>query len=774
MNDDQLRDSFRSGAFRRYVEGDWNDWRDRFTAHIKKVGAASEAEWMQPSFQEELWDAEAIARIGPGRSVNVQGAYVDRDLATKLLAARDATLPDGVEERGAAQQQLFNEILARVRPYSRKRPLARLVRLVNVLRPSDMCCLMDERRLWQVSGLLKLPQSKDGFIAQHAFVRARLREALGPTPTIKDDVEQSMFTWFLWAEHVPHAKQPGLRASASGGAATEVPVLDELLPASVQRRALPHLSDNIGLLVAIVRAVEHGLPRTDLISTIQREAPQLSVSSSAIVISQAQGGLALIKFENGAYTPTENGRELLLNPNPAQVLQPLLVGRVFGIGQMLLALKDAPDGIPPKKLGQDIANLLPTRNTAWAGYALAKWAISARLIALDGKMLRLTEDGEVYADALPPNFRTAWTLIDTSLDGDGQIDDADEAGETEGADASGVLLKASWEKLRRSFDDRELSSRLILPPGTLAELHAALHASDRKRFVLFAGLSGTGKTSIARAYAEAYCTALGLPDWRQHYAEVAVRPDWTDPAGLLGYINVLTNPPTFQTSEALSLLLRAHLDRSTPYFLCLDEMNLARVEHYFAPLLSAMEGTGGILSLHGEAEAIDNVPGQIPWPSNLFIFGTVNMDETTHPFSDKVLDRAFTFEFRDVDLESWHGKKRDLGVDPEVLAPVAERLKLVHAELCRVRRQFGYRVADEVLAFCEVGEASGISLHGLLDAAVHAKILPKLRGDDGGLLKEVIGRLLALLPSGQFPRSHRKLGEMAKTLAEAGQVRFWA
>jgi MoxR-like ATPase len=307
----------------------------------------------------------------------------------------------------------------------------------------------------------------------------------------------------------------------------------------------------------------------------------------------------------------------------------------------------------------------------------------------------------------------------------------------------------------------------------LAELHAALHACRHKRFVLLAGLSGTGKTSIARAYSEAYCAALGLHDWQRHYAQVAVRPDWMDPTSILGFLNALVDPPIFQAGEALDLILRADQDRSHPYFLCLDEMNLARVEHYFAPFLSSMESAGGSLTIHGELDAVDGIEPRIPWPKNLFIFGTVNMDESTHPFSDKVLDRAFTFEIWDVDLEAWRQKKQGSGADPAILAQVAPVLVQVYDALRPARRHFGYRSADEILGICHSGPTH-LGAGYLLDGAILRKILPRIRGDDSGPLKTALDELARVLPSSSFPRSFARIAEMRKALEQTGQARFWS
>ncbi len=138
---------------------------------------------------------------------------------------------------------------------------------------------------------------------------------------------------------------------------------------------------------------------------------------------------------------------------------------------------------------------------------------------------------------------------------------------------------------------------------------------------------------------------------------VPVRPDWTDHRGLLGYQNALDGE--YVATRALRFLLEArdeelaarHAGRAPrPFFLVLDEMNLAHVEHYFADFLSAME-SGEELSLHDGAD--DDVPARLPIPGNLFVVGTVNMDETTYQFSPKVLDRAFTLGLSEVDLAGY-------------------------------------------------------------------------------------------------------------------------
>ena len=177
---------------------------------------------------------------------------------------------------------------------------------------------------------------------------------------------------------------------------------------------------------------------------------------------------------------------------------------------------------------------------------------------------------------------------------------------------------------------------------------------------------------IAKAVAEHFRPILQsavarIPDdAANNYVVVPVRPDWVDNRGLLGYLNPLTNE--YSTTPFLNVLLRAGDEEERaeaagekphPFFVILDEMNLARVEHYFSDFLSALESREDI-PLHedeavdsGESQSGPRVPRKLKVPGNVLFTGTVNVDETTYMFSPKVLDRAFTIEFDQVDLKGF-------------------------------------------------------------------------------------------------------------------------
>jgi hypothetical protein len=262
------------------------------------------------------------------------------------------------------------------------------------------------------------------------------------------------------------------------------------------------------------------------------------------------------------------------------------------------------------------------------------------------------------------------------------------------------------------------------------------------------------------------------------HAVVAVKSDWTDPRGLLGYRNpILRN---YVETDALELLLQASAAPSEPFVLILDEMNLARVEYYFSDFLSAMELDGGEISLYAETDddVTTEVPPRVKLPTNVLVIGTVNVDETTFTFSPKVLDRANVLTFNEVDVQRFFSgggdelastfRLKSGKPDPGALAqrdgnakalerargfqPFSEALTEMFTLLEGEDRPFGYRVLTEVTTFVglalehvEGGEDS--VWRTALDLQINQKILPKLSG--GRELETLLVRLLAFCDPSQ-------------------------
>jgi 5-methylcytosine-specific restriction protein B len=270
-----------------------------------------------------------------------------------------------------------------------------------------------------------------------------------------------------------------------------------------------------------------------------------------------------------------------------------------------------------------------------------------------------------------------------------------------------------------------------------------------KPFVILTGLSGSGKTKLAQAFAMWICES------DEQYCIVPVGADWTNREPLLGFPNALIESD-YKKDEygVLSLIINANTNPDRPYFLILDEMNLSHVERYFADFLSVMESKSKI-SLHSGNKAWNNVPSDFVFPKNLFIIGTVNIDETTYMFSPKVLDRANVIEFRVtkeemenylksnsvINLNNLEGLGAKMGSNFVVISQddnlevsdtdeLNKSLLSFFSELKKTGAEFGYRSAAEILRFAAVVNKleSSWGMAEIIDAAIMQKLLPKVHG----------------------------------------------
>lgn len=268
------------------------------------------------------------------------------------------------------------------------------------------------------------------------------------------------------------------------------------------------------------------------------------------------------------------------------------------------------------------------------------------------------------------------------------------------------LIKISEDKykaLMDLFEDGEkhmlITSSIDLQPKDTEKIKSTyrpyITAIKSKPFLLLAGISGTGKSRIVRELARA-CWEEGTEEYKAHkpknFEMVQIKPNWHDSSELIGYVSRVSGKPEFIAGDFLKFVAKAWENLDVPHFLCLDEMNLAPVEQYFAEYLSVVEsrkctedGTIMTDSILKPEYKIDNDTGEkiyaewydnlvkdllrdcpieklhalttqfkedgISIPQNLIVVGTVNMDETTFSFSRKVLDRAMTIEMNEVDLK---------------------------------------------------------------------------------------------------------------------------
>ena len=285
-----------------------------------------------------------------------------------------------------------------------------------------------------------------------------------------------------------------------------------------------------------------------------------------------------------------------------------------------------------------------------------------------------------------------------------------------------------------------------------------------KPFVILTGNSGTGKTKIAIEFAE------WISSNENQYNIIPVGADWTDNRPVIGYINPLHTPPIYNSTSILDLILKAEKDKKNPYFLILDEMNLSHVERYFSDFLSAMESEKAIpLHKHGN-DILDTanikIEKSITLPSNLFITGTVNVDETTYMFSPKVLDRANVIEIKAQEEglsnfpnnsarnspdgkkycnyfinESNNSKDQAKFTSIDNFDDLKSTLLDIFCIMEKHDLEFGFRTMKESYqyAFANKELDNKKSLEAQLDEIIIQRILPKLNGSRSKLEKLLIG-----------------------------------
>ena len=294
------------------------------------------------------------------------------------------------------------------------------------------------------------------------------------------------------------------------------------------------------------------------------------------------------------------------------------------------------------------------------------------------------------------------------------------------------------------------------------ELISNLYLSLKtKPFVILAGISGTGKSKIVRLFAE----SLGATVENNQFNMISVRPDWNDSTELIGYKNLQSK---FIKGKLTQIIEEAkeHLDK--PYFVCLDEMNLARVEYYLSDYLSVIESRRKIddkivtdkLIYDSEIDEEET----LSLPENLYIVGTVNMDDTTFQFSRKVLDRANTIEFSEVNLENLFGensaeynldenievyndflkstylKNIDIEEDYRNYAiEINKKIIEINNILKKSQKQFAYRVRDEILFYMiENKKANLLDENEAFDYQIMQKVLPAISGSENSVKETLV------------------------------------
>lgn len=683
-------------------------------------------------------------------TVDISGALEDQEFRTWIAEESMKPVPESAEERLTHFQNFHQGIITRLKTHSKRVAHLKAFRVLAALYPRYFSTVTYGKWALECHRALLGPSGKKpGPVQRQVEIMAHMDQLLGPAEANSEALAARMtLPWFVYERYI----QASSKEVSSEAASDEGEIKLKPLPALQRRKGFTSIKGGIATLFSALSFVVDGVTREELLDFLRGEFPDYRDSSLRTLVNILKNEFCVIQENDGIFTQTTRG-ELYLESEDPQELVPLFITRILGVDHVLSALKDGPMTVT------ELVGLLKTVNPGWttdfAPRSMLKWLRDFELLQVDqAGSYSLTDSGQSWTTQIN------WTPEYLSPADLGQEN------EVPSDDVAPLNIKA----LNQSALIQAVTNSTAFASRVVEQLHLGLWAHDRRHFAILAGLSGSGKTMLAQRYGKALAEEFGSAADHNVFVQ-AVQPGWYDPSALFGYINPL-NPDSYERSPLLDFLLKAANNPHQPFVVILDEMNLSHPEQYFAPVLSAME-SGSRLRFHNEGDTFDGVPQTIAYPSNVAYIGTVNMDETTHGISDKVLDRAFTLEFWDIDLNAYpNWGKNDL--DDVSLKHVRGCLTALLNVLAPERLHFGWRTVEDVLSYLSLASQSpDFTLTDALDDVIYARVLPKLRGSESQRLHDALGKATDVLTEFGLERSKAKVKSLRADLIDTGMMRFW-
>ncbi|WP_353191637.1 hypothetical protein [Pandoraea pnomenusa] len=734
-------------------------WYPGLRAHLDRMRAATRADFENREFLEELWSDESVSSTGMG-SVKVGPALDDPEFRKWFSEAFTEPLPENAAQAEAQLTVLYKELVRRLGERCGRVARLKLNRVMCARFPQYFTTLADVGKLKFLHRALG-GLASDHPVHAHIAIKRRLDALLGPVvpESSTGELDRLSLPWFLY-EHIVDEPASVAEPSSTNQIAPSTDVLNPL-PASLRRKGLTAIKGNFGTLLEFVQVLQDGLTREEFVDEVRRSNPALSENSLGTVINTVAREFDLCVRDGDMYRLNARGLNLLETRDPDEFADHLLT-KILGVDHVIKALEGGPRALV------DITETLMRVNPGWTSdfmpRSIIAWLTSLEVIQQShARKCSLTDRGRTWANKI------TWSPeIIKIVDAPAQppLDTVSATAEAPLDTASATAEAPSFAEVIQSLELVN-QGKLLLPIDLVRQLHVGLWSHPVRHFAVLTGISGSGKTQLAWNYGLAACRAEDGQSERVRI--VPVQPGWFDPTPLFGYVSPLGQQ--YCSAPFLELMLRAARDPERPYVIILDEMNLSHPEQYLAPLLSAME-TRGWIDLHELPEGVTEVPRRVQYPSNLAIIGTLNMDETTHGLSDKVLDRAFTLEFWNVSVEDFPGWDK-FQLSPDLQTSAKSLLADLSKALAPVRLHFGWRTIEDVLRYLRLAMDAGDTATSALDAVVYAKILPKLRGESTERFHLALSSTHAALVKRELMRSAEKISTLIADLKETGTARFW-
>jgi len=326
-------------------------------------------------------------------------------------------------------------------------------------------------------------------------------------------------------------------------------------------------------------------------------------------------------------------------------------------------------------------------------------------------------------------------------------------------------------------------------PGLVENYYLSLMA---RPFVILTGMSDTDMTRLP----ELFANAVGATAENGRYKCLTVEYDWMDSSDLFGHLDLWGR---FVPGAVLDFLKQARDDQDHPYFLCLDKLILSRAEYYLREILNIIETaqagqTPGDLVprvYYGQDTQAAEAYGPIPALSNLYIIGTLNLDETGFPLNQKFMDRVHTLQVEREDV-ALTGQERpvpaeirtneflqtplrrleqcgDHGELVEEIIGVVEQLNQI---LIQGNAYAGYQIRNDMILYLLNNHRTGVlEATAAMDHLITRKILVRAQGS-AGTVQPVLDRLLEYC-AGRYPQAEKKIGQMLEKCRTEGYTAYW-
>ena len=501
---------------------EYKEWGQELLDFLGYVRDANEEMRASTEFQRRIWEENPVASIGQG-TISVEDAIQDGEFRKWLAGKSLRQLPQATEDRGATLDQLFTEIQDEVGRYTNKTPRLKIYRILASLFPADFTTISDEKRLRDLH-MAMFGNKKGAGPTCHLRILVRLREALGdPAEDMDAIVDRMRLPWLLFKDYVDSSDEEPTESTS------EVPGDERLapLPAVRRRRGLTGVSGGFQAVLNILEFCRDGATREDLKSQIRTINPSLKDSSIATQINVLTSECNCLKWNRNQYVLTDRGHKLLESGDPAELMD-WLITRILGIDHVFVILRDEGPCTMAEMVPR-IQQVNPGWTSNWAPNLMVNELRAFGMLNRDeNRILSLTDAGREWANRI--DWKPEVLVKENELAGEEMQNEKDDAP---------VVLPVFSEILREVLQDGHFSEPLV------RRLDAGIWANKRRHFAVLTGLSGSGKTLLARAYGRAIAGKVG--GHNSQLCTIPVQPGWYDPTALLGYVNPLQGESYLRT-----------------------------------------------------------------------------------------------------------------------------------------------------------------------------------------------------------------------------------